>query len=742
MIFNVLTLVACLVMLLVFRRFDKTNLKMAKLRRYTSKIFDDFKKLAETEGRKFNDATIEMDILIKKSQTLSTNIQGSIKDIETRLKGLDIEKTNLKKVEEDLKVISQSARSVNKQIEFIADAREHFEELSKNIHVLSETVETLKSDNASQMQVFSSRLRERSREIIQEFTDQVNQMRKMVIEKEEVLTQQSEEKVGELSRNFNDAVERMEQKLIDSSDVIMENFKSRLDAVAKSIDGAANLQNQLELLRINMNDLEGSLFDKIKERSEVLDAEINNSANKLFEKLNSVDERIDESKDKLIKTFKDEVERVRTEMDNLNIHSIAKRDEIVQASRKEAEEVRRRIETFEEKYDEFENKLQVAAADKVEAMNEEYRSLEQKFNGILERMNSREEQLDSFLTSQGERMKRDFASLEMRLADVKNEIVAYEEQNKIFSRTDTMIEKVGTAINDLNRMLAESQSEIKNMEKFFDDVEKIKDLRKNYDREIREYQGKKEALINIENEVKNLLEVHDFAVDKFNSLHEQTAKIDIVNARIDAMTVSYADLENKIRELHEYEEMITKNLESATKSDIIISTIDSRISAFQKTMERSDKRIEKLNKDLKSIEENTLILKSRENEIKEVRDKFGELESLATHLEERIKQVNAMFRKMESLREEIETTDQKVQDMYFETDKRMRQFADFIQAVDNASPILKQVKGNAAPARNVNESMIKTIRELSGKGWSSEEISKKLLLDENSVRFIINTTSL
>ncbi len=44
--------------------------------------------------------------------------------------------------------------------------------------------------------------------------------------------------------------------------------------------------------------------------------------------------------------------------------------------------------------------------------------------------------------------------------------------------------------------------------------------------------------------------------------------------------------------------------------------------------------------------------------------------------------------------------------------------------------------------KNVTEGTIKVVRELSSKGWSSGEISKKLMLDENSVRFIINTTSL
>jgi len=80
--------------------------------------------------------------------------------------------------------------------------------------------------------------------------------------------------------------------------------------------------------------------------------------------------------------------------------------------------------------------------------------------------------------------------------------------------------------------------------------------------------------------------------------------------------------------------------------------------------------------------------------------------------------------------------------MFDETDRKMKQFADFLQAVDNNSPIARQIKGDVNLGKNVNDGTIKVVRELSGKGWSSNEIAKKLMMDENSVRFIVNTTSL
>jgi uncharacterized protein YoxC len=152
--------------------------------------------------------------------------------------------------------------------------------------------------------------------------------------------------------------------------------------------------------------------------------------------------------------------------------------------------------------------------------------------------------------------------------------------------------------------------------------------------------------------------------------------------------------------------------------------------------------VDKINQHLRDVEENTIILKTRESEIKEVKDKFGELDGLSEHMESRIKQIYAMFQKVETLRDEISMTDSHLQELFTETDRKMKQFADFIQAVDNNNPILKQVKGSSLAAKNINENVIHTVRDLSNKGWTSDEISKKLMMDENAVRLIINTSSL
>jgi len=742
MIVNIITCVVCLGLLILFRKLDRTNMKMAKLRRYSSRLFDEFKKLAETENRRFNDATIEMDIMIKRSTALAKNINTSVKEIEEKLQGLDIEKSNLKKVEDDIRVISQSARDVNKQIEFIAGAQEGFNELSGNMAFMKESIKSLKSESTEILQNFNNRLKEKSRELTADFTDQINKLRETIDNREELLVEGSRQKLTDLTATFERALSDLDQRVTDTGEILLQNFKMRIEGVAKSVEGASNLQNQIEVLKIGMADLEGKIFSDIRERSAGVESEIRGSLDdlasrlrafetefdesksgmlghiqgdidKLYNKLSSVEANVNESKSRLIKTFELEVDKVRSELDNLSIHAITKRDEIVQASRREAENVKKEIDDFEGRFQEFETRILNLA----ESKNEE-------------------------IIRSGDLLKEEISAMNKRLSGIKDEILNYEDESKIFSRTETLMRDANQAIERLNQMLVDSRKEAEHLDKFFSDIEYVKELTKEFDREIRSYQNKKEKLADIENEIRTLQEMSDAAMEKAGCCQDQFSKIDAVSARIDALVESYAGIEARIRELHEYEDVITRNLDSVNKADILIQSVEGKINAHQKVVERSERRIDKINQHLRSVEENLLILKTRESDIKEIKDKFNEIDGLSEIMEARVKQIQAMFNKVDALRSEINSTDNRLQELFTQTDIKMRQFADFIQAVDNNNPILKQVKGGGAAPKNVNENVIRTVRDLSNKGWSADQISRKLMMDENAVRLIINTSSL
>lgn len=744
MILNAITFGACVIMMILFRRLDRTNVKMAKLRRYSSRIFDDFKKLTEKESRKFQDATIEMDILIKKSGALVKNMAESMVEIETRLKGLDIERTNLKKVDDDLKTISGAARDVNKQIQFIASAKESFGDMTKKISMVSESIANMKSEIPGLTHIFEEKLRERSREISEEFYMHAENLKTDLERKENELFLGSRERIFQLSEDFSKSVAEIESKMTESGEMLHNNFRIKIAPLIKTVEKAEDLDSSISKLQDTFTLMENNFFDDFQKRSKDLKSSIDSDTDRLTQKLKNVETNVEESRSKLIQSFESEVEKVRTELDNLSIHAVSKKDEIVQATRKEAESIRKRIEEFEDRFLELENRIVDTAEEKLDNIDSEYQAIELRLNTLMSRIKDEEIQVNRKTGEQAGLLQKSFSELEKRLEDIRTEVIRYEQSNEIFGKTDNMVKKVDDSLIRLNSILVDAQDQSKDLEKFVSDIEQIKDLKKSADREIRAYVAKKEKLGDVESEIKGLMEANDLVLHKSEKLLDSLSKIDAVNSRIEALGETYSLVERRIEELREYDDVINKNLDSVNRSDIIIQSIESRIKSFEKVVEKSDRRVDKLNGSIKKIEEETLILKTRESEIRELRDKLNEIDGLSDHMEERIKQIYAMFQKVDTIRKEIDSTDDRLQQMYQETDQKMKEFSDFIQAVDNNNPILKQVRSDikGLPGKNLNDTVVKTVRELSNKGWNPESISKKLMIDENSVRFIINTTAL
>ena len=246
MTWNIVTLLSCLLIILAFRRLDRSNLKMIKLKRFSSKIFNDFRKLADTESRRFNDATIEMDLIVKKASGLSVSLRESVAEIESRIKGLDIEKSSLKKVEDDLKIVSQAAREVNKQIEFIAASRAGFGDMAKKIGTLAEGLARTERESALIIQGFNDRVRERSREMGEELAAQITRLKESFRDNEAALLGSAQEKVELLTRTFSDSLARMEQGITNTGEAILDNIKSRIDAVGHTVDLLENRVDSAE----------------------------------------------------------------------------------------------------------------------------------------------------------------------------------------------------------------------------------------------------------------------------------------------------------------------------------------------------------------------------------------------------------------------------------------------------------------------------------------------------------------
>jgi chromosome segregation ATPase len=685
---NAVTLFLCVGILIVFRKMDKSNIGISKLKRYSDKIFDDFKKLAENEQRKLKDATIEMDVLSKKSNNLTANLSFMMKEIETRLNSLSMEKENLKRVEDDVRVISDAAQDVNRQIEFIGEAKRDFSGVADKILFLQQSLAEIREESGSLLNGFNIKLRERSKELSDEFASMVNEYADDFTERKNQLFE-LKATAGDLENTvFADIKEKSQQMKDDIKHAVSEFSSIRSGFIGRVEEDIEKVYEKIRNAEISVSASKTNLIEHFQNEVSSARRDIDADIEKVYEKIRNVEINVNSSKTDLIESFQNEVSNARQEIDNISIVTVTKKDEIIKSARDE---------------------YQRAAAN-------------------LEKMS--------------EKIKDDLLSTEQRLNDMKDEIMDYEQKTNIFERADSLTDNVENAVLRLNGLLETARKEYEEIEKFMDDSENFKELRKSVEKEIREYQIRKEKLADVETNIQNLLEKSELAINGMDMIKQNVTKVDYIDARIDAIAIKYSDLDSKIEELREYESLVDKSIEAAGKSENLIKSVDVKIQNFQKSVEGSEKKVERLNGHLQDFESKTYKLKNRMQEIEELNDKLDEVDSMRELMEQHVKQIQSMFKKVSDLRENIDDTDSRLQKMCNKADEKMREFATFIQSVDSDSLISKQVNRDAPAGKNINEHLIKTVRELSDKGWEPDDIAKKMFIDESQVRLIINSAKL
>lgn len=694
MIINIATCLFCVILLLFFRRIDKTNNAAKNVRQNFQKMSADIITLAAKEKRELSDSVTEADILIKQANNSLKLLTDMLAEISSRMKGIQEDNNSLKKVEDDIRLIASSAEDLNRQMEFIAQAKQDFTTVTDKILKLQQNITEARGESESLITEFSDKLRNRSRELTDEFAQ--------TVAKHSSDLEHISEIVGDLENTVFEDIQTKTKELKETVKSSADEIVSLKDAMLGDVKReAAEIYNKI-------HEAEEDIVRSKEVILEDFHTELSNARSDIEKFTNA----FDSTKSKIIEGFKDEVNLAKKEIDNINIVTIEKKEEIVQSARKQADELRKKM-------DGFDNSINI----KISQMRDDYQNAEDR----LDAMN--------------EKIKKDFMSMEDRLAQIKEEIINYEQQNRVFERSDSRMEEVANSIDELGSQLSEAKKISEDITAFMHNADEFRDLRKNIDRELRDYQARKENIDSVAANIRNLMDTGDIAFNRMDEISSKMQTIDYVNNRLNALADSYSDLDEKINELKSYNNIIDKNLTAAEKTESIIREMDGKVQSFKSVVERSDKKAERLVENLKNIEEKTAVLNTKKRELEDLQEKFDYVDTLGNVMQQKVEQITAMYNKVEGIQHEIDRTGEHLQQMFTRTDEKMREFSSFIQTVEPENLISKQIKKKAS-APNINEALIKTVRDLHAKGWEEEDIANKMDIDENSVRLIVNTSSL
>lgn len=785
MILHGVTISLCVLICLFFRRLDKANMRIMKLKRFTDSSFKEFKKVVDGESRRFNDSTIEMDLLLKKAQNISGGIRTSIDDIEKRIAGLDSGRENLKKVEDELKAASIAADQVNRQVHYIESVKNNFGSFVNKINALNESMLQLEKNNGALFSQFNERLRERSQEITGELVSELQRIRESVAGSEGEIITQARDKVAELQADFTRALNAMERNVSSAGESVMQQTRVKIESMARTVsqieqrvEGAERkvfteiqdrvvsledtvasfrseilnakdetvsrvavevdqLSSRVAELKSTMSGIESNMFDEIKRESRILDEKVKDTVrdfeeqkgdllekaevevSQMFVKINNLESTLNETRARLINSFEDQTEKIKVSMDELSLHSLAKKDEIVKEAHREAEKLHKLIEDFSDKYHQAENNLNDAARDHIETLRAEYATAD----------------------SRNEKAKAMYSEFENHLTELKSEIVNYEKANRIFSRTDEMMERVDKAIVEFNSTIDRSKREASELEGFISEMDEFREARRELEKELKIYSSKREKLQTISYDIQALFDIASDVKGNVELITDSQDRVSKVATKLDQVNVRFAEIDKKMESVRDFDDYIASHITSVERIEQSIAAVDKRVAGFQSLMEKSESRVNKMREYLQSVEEATHLLKTKEHEISVLKDRFNEIDSLSEYMEKRVEQIQTMIRKIENMRAEIDMTDGRLKEMFEKTDKKMQQFSQFIQSVEPDNLITKKMNPELKITPNVSDKIVKTIRELSEKGWSANDISQQLLVEENMVRFIINTSA-
>ncbi|HNX59235.1 MAG TPA: hypothetical protein PKK43_09040, partial [Spirochaetota bacterium] len=348
MLLNAATFIACLALLLIFRRMDRANVRIMKLKRFADKTMHDFKDHIAGENRKFSDATIEMDLLLKKSGSLTDSIRTSLVEVESKLKGIDAEKTNLKKVEDDLKSVIDAAHDLNAQLKYIDNVKSNFGDLNKRAAQISESIAKLEKEQTVIVNAFNDQIRTRAHELSESLGVEVARLKESVSSRENKLVDDSRVKIDALVRSFSDSLVKLEESVSDTGGAILESVKLKIEGLERNVDAielridsskervAQELTTKIETLSTTIRQLEADLAETRGNAASAVRSEVNAIVGKvekaeadvvrICDKLRSVEDNINESRMRLIESFEEEQNKLRNNMDEFSISAIAKKD--------------------------------------------------------------------------------------------------------------------------------------------------------------------------------------------------------------------------------------------------------------------------------------------------------------------------------------------------------------------------------------------------------------------------------
>lgn len=624
----------------------------------------------------------------------------TINKIESYRQNLDKIKSNLKLIyEKNENIFNKKMTSIDERFQTKMDMLNEKNRIS--INDLIERTDQLESDFKNKLENIESEYYKKGESLLlnnQEqltlFEEKYSNLNQKIDKLNNNIDKELELKVDDVRIMLNKEYNELESNTIGK----INSFHSEISAIKEELD---DFHTQLEkVYERGVNEVD----KKFSNKSEEINTKYNSDINKIEEDFLAKSDSLLKISNDRINSFSDNIDSIEKQINLIKQKLDTEVDKKINDGQEKIQEMHdTNIKNAKNHFDETENNL-IA---KLEDYQKEYLKLQKNMKQIDERFTAK------FLEHSG--------ALDKRIADIEVTIKQVEKKSIAFEKASEFQDKLKLQINDIK----ENMNEIKTYKISMNDLEKrMLDVSNN----VSETQTKFDDIVQKSNKVDNLTQAIDDISYYIDDAEAKIERIREAKLKIDNMGNSIFEIEKKINTIEKQVNTVNSNDQQIK---IAISQIDDVMKNAETLMNKYsllDKKYDDLlfkeetfEKSFKSFEKEANIITQSEYQIREVVDKFNQMDHLIEDLETRIKEINNM-------REFLVKNQTRVDNLNQEAEKNIKLMQSLMK------------NNNEKPENNKifeKENKKEAVMKLRNQGWAIDQIAKSLDLSISEVEFIL-----
>ena len=388
--------------------------------------------VANQQSQKIKDSFLDYEMLLQQGQQTQSLLQKELEEYSGRLVQLGSDKALVKELSLHLNEMAASANTVSQRVESLdlgMQKLSHAEQEIQKIH--------------GQLDLLHTGIEEKGKQAEQKLEEAVEDTVKAVIQQAQVQIQEAAESaqssyslLKEDQRNFRNVLESYNEQVAD--------IKSHMADLPRELE--KNLEDELE--RLN---------SKSQENSDVL-----------RESFVRLEGQLDTVRTQAVETLQADLKIMQKEMEDLNLQTMSRRDEILNETKRMARKVQEQSQAFQEHYLASENRLLQEAESYQERVDEHVSALLKEWEKEQQRRQEQSlQEWEDLKEKIAQVEKQKLFSLETQGGELKENMECLSQELKVQIRAES---EEGVAL--LERSKKEAEQNYQEQKEFAEGIQK------------------------------------------------------------------------------------------------------------------------------------------------------------------------------------------------------------------------------------------------------------------------------